>query len=90
MVVVPIILSMQEILNNEGESQIMDTLGNRTWTRQSVRWKIPWMLRCTARERQTVASNWTGLATAVPVLPNTGVYGGIDSRRQCDLAHQDL
>ena len=32
----------------------------------------------------------TGLATAVPIVTNTGVYGGIDRATAVDLADQDL
>ena len=36
MVVVPIILSNQEILNNQGEAQLMDSHGQSTWTPRSA------------------------------------------------------
>jgi hypothetical protein len=62
MVVVPIILSMQEILNNEGDSQLMDVLDSYM----------------AAAERSLEDTMDTGLATAIPIANTTGVYGGID------------
>ena len=77
MVVVPVILSMQEILNNEGEQQLMDVYDA--------------YLAAAERALEDVmdaglfgdgtangGKQITGLATAVPVITNTGIYGGID------------
>jgi len=77
MVVVPIILSMQEILNNEGEAQLMDVFDS--------------YMDAAERALEDVmdaglygdglangGKQITGLATAVPVITNTGQYGGID------------
>jgi len=76
MVVVPIILSMQEILNNEGDSQLMDVLDS-------------YMAAAERALEDTMDAGLygdgtanggkqiTGLATAVPIANTTGTYGGI-------------
>ena len=77
MVVVPIILSMQEILNNEGEAQIMDTLESYM---DAAERSLEDTMDVAMYSDGTAngGKQLTGLATAVPVLPNTGTYGGID------------
>jgi hypothetical protein len=77
MVVVPVILSMQEILNNEGENQLMDVYDSYIDAAERA-------LEDTmdAGIYSDGAANGgkqiTGLATAVPIVTNTGTYGGID------------
>ena len=76
MVVVPIILSMQEILNNQGDSQLMDVLDNyMSAAERSLEDTMDAALFSdgTANGGKQI----TGLATAVPIVTNTGVYGGI-------------
>jgi hypothetical protein len=77
MVVVPVILSMQEILNNEGEQQLMDVYD--TYIAAAERALEDTMdsgiySDGTANGGKQI----TGLATAVPIVNNSGVYGGID------------
>jgi hypothetical protein len=62
MVVVPIVLSMQEILNNQGENQLEDTMDAALYGDGTA----------------NGGKQLTGLATALPIVTNTGVYGGID------------
>jgi hypothetical protein len=74
MVVVPIILSKQEILNNEGEAQLMDVLDSYMEAAESaLEDAMDSALHAAGGGKQL-----TGLATAVPVANTTGVYGGID------------
>jgi hypothetical protein len=77
MVVVPIILSLQEILNNEGESQILDVF--ESYLAAAER-SLEDAMDAGIYSDGTANGNKqiTGLATAIPALPNTGVYGGID------------
>jgi len=77
MVVVPIILSMQEILNNEGESQLMDVYDSYM---EAAERSLEDTMDA-AMYGDGTANNGkqlTGLATAIPVVTNTGNYGGID------------
>ncbi len=77
MVVVPIILSMQEILNNEGDSQLMDVLDSyMAAAERSLEDTMDAGLFSdgTANGGKQI----TGLATAIPIANTTGVYGGID------------
>src|SRR5262245_58143718 len=77
MVVVPIILSMQEILNNEGEAQLIDTL--EAYMDAAERSLEDTMdLAIYSDGSANGGKQLTGFATAIPVLPNTGTYGGID------------
>jgi hypothetical protein len=81
MLAVPISLTNEEILNNAGEAQIEDTLSTyldiaETTLTETVE---------TALYSDGTANNGkqlTGLATAVPIVTNTGVYGGIDRATQ--------
>jgi hypothetical protein len=76
-VVIPIVLSMQEILNNEGEAQLMDVYDSYIDAAERA-----------LEDAMDVAlygdgslnggKQLTGLATAVPIIVNTGLYGGID------------
>jgi hypothetical protein len=77
MVVVPIILSMQEILNNEGENQLMDVLDSYMAAAErdlEDTMDVALYSDGTANGGKQL----TGLATAVPIVTNSGIYGGID------------
>jgi hypothetical protein len=77
MVVVPVILSMQEILNNQGENQLIDVYD--AYIEAAERSLSDAM--DTAIYSDGTANGGkqiTGLKTAVPIITNTGVYGGID------------
>ena len=81
--------SMQEILNNEGEGQLMDVYDSYIDAAER-RWKTPWS-RAVRRRHANGGKQLTGLATAVPIVTNTGIYGGIDRAPAAnDLAHRDL
>jgi hypothetical protein len=77
MVVVPIILSLQEILNNQGAAQIMDVFENYLTAAER---SLEDAMDAAIYSDGTANGNkqLTGLAWAVPVLPANGVYGGID------------
>jgi len=77
MVVVPVILSMQEILNNEGEAQLMDVLDSYMGAAERA---LEDTMDAGLYSDGTAngGKQITGLATAVPIITNTGVYGGID------------
>jgi len=77
MVVVPIILSMQEILNNQGENQLMDVLdAYMSAAERALEDAMDAGLYGdgTANGGKQI----TGLATAVPITTTSGIYGGID------------
>ena len=76
-VVIPIVLSMQEILNNEGEAQLIDVF--ETYI-QAAEKALEDAMDAAMFSDGTANGNkqLTGLATAIPALPNTGVYGGIN------------
>ena len=77
MVVVPVILSMQEILNNEGENQLMDVYDAYIdAAERSLEDTMDAALYGDGSANGGKAI--TGLATAVPVIVDSGVYGGID------------
>ena len=77
MCVVPVILSMQEILNNEGESQIIDVFD--AYIDAAERALTDTMdAGIYSDGTANGGKQITGLATAVPIVTNTGVYGGID------------
>src|SRR6187431_2739118 len=76
MVVVPVILSMQEILNNEGENQLIDVFDSYIdAAERSLQDTMDAGLYSdgTANGGKQI----TGLATAVPITVNAGTYGGI-------------
>jgi hypothetical protein len=77
MVVVPIVLSMQEILNNEGDSQLLDVLDTYMEAAEKA---LEDTMDAGVYSDGTAngGKQLTGLATAIPVTTNTGVYGGID------------
>jgi hypothetical protein len=76
MVAVPITLSMEEILNNEGESQIMDVMESYIEAAESsLMDTMDEALHGDGTANGGKAIN--GLAVAVPIVTNTGTYGGI-------------
>ena len=76
-VVVPIILSMQEILNNSGDSQLLDVFDQyMEAAERSLEDTLDAALYGDGSANG--GKQLTGLATAVPILPATGTYGGID------------
>lgn len=76
MVAVPITLSMEEILNNEGESQIMDVMESYIdAAERSLMDTMDEALHGDGTANGGKAIN--GLAVAVPIVTNTGTYGGI-------------
>lgn len=77
MVVVPVILSMQEILNNEGEAQLEDVYD--AYMDAAERALEDTMdVALYADGTANGGKQLTGLATAVPIVVNAGIYGGID------------
>src|SRR6187431_3451579 len=76
-VVVPVILSMQEILNNEGEAQLMDVYDSYISAAERA---LEDAMDAALYGDGTAngGKQLTGLATAVPIVVNSGVYGGID------------
>jgi hypothetical protein len=77
MVVVPIILSMQEILNNEGENQLMDVLDSYMAAAERAL-EDTMDVALYSDGTANGGKQLTGLATAVPIVTNSGIYGGID------------
>ena len=77
MVVVPIVLSMQEILNNQGENQLEDVLDAYM---EAAERSLEDTMDAALYGDGTAngGKQLTGLATAVPIVPTTGTYGGID------------
>jgi hypothetical protein len=77
MVVVPVILSMQEILNNEGEAQLMDVYDAYIDAAERAL-EDAMDLAIYSDGTANGGKQLTGLATAVPIVNTSGVYGGID------------
>ena len=77
MVAVPISLTLEEILNNEGENQIMDTMEGYITTAENAL-EDTMDVAIYSDGTANGGKQLTGLAAAVPVVTNTGVYGGID------------
>jgi hypothetical protein len=77
MVVVPVILSMQEILNNQGDAQLMDVF--KTYMKAAEK-SLEDTMDAGIYSDGTAngGKQITGLATAVPIANTTGTYGGID------------
>jgi hypothetical protein len=77
MVVIPIILSMQEILNNEGEAQLLDVFETYLAAAEKA---LEDAMDAGIYSDGTANGNKqiTGLAAAVPIANTTGIYGGID------------
>jgi hypothetical protein len=76
-VVVPIILSMQEILNNQGEAQLLDVM--QTYLEAAEK-ALEDAMDAGIYSDGTANGNKqiTGLATAIPIANTSGIYGGID------------
>lgn len=77
MVVVPVILSMQEILNNEGDSQLMDVLDSYIAAAENSL-EDAMDAGIYSDGLANGGKQITGLATAVPIVTTSGIYGGID------------
>jgi hypothetical protein len=77
MVVIPIILSYQEILNNQGDNQLMDVYESYISAAEKA---LEDAMDQGIYSDGTANGNKqiTGLATAIPIANTTGVYGGID------------
>jgi hypothetical protein len=76
MVVVPIILSNQEILNNEGEAQLMDTLDSyMDAAERALEDAMDTGIHSNGSANS--GKQLTGLLAAVPTTP-TNIYGGIN------------
>jgi hypothetical protein len=77
MVVVPVILSMQEILNNEGENQLMEVYDSYIDAAERALEDVM-DASLYGDGSANGGKQLTGLATAVPIVVDSGVYGGID------------
>ena len=77
MVVVPVILSNQEILNNEGEAQLMDVLDSYMAAAERAL-EDAMDVGIYSDGSANSGKQLTGLAVAVPITVNSGIYGGID------------
>ena len=77
MVVVPVILSMQEILNNEGDAQLMDVYASYISAAERA---LEDAMDAGIYSDGSANGNKqiTGLATAIPIVNTSGTYGGID------------
>ena len=76
MVAVPITLALEEILNNEGENQIMDVMESYIdAAERSLMDTMDAGLHGDGTANGGKAIN--GLAVAVPIVTNSGTYGGI-------------
>jgi hypothetical protein len=77
MVVVPIVLSMQEILGNEGDGQLIDVYDAYIDAAERA---LEDTMDAGLYSDGTAngGKQITGLATAVPIVNTSGVYGGID------------
>jgi hypothetical protein len=77
LVVVPIILSMQEILNNQGDSQLMDVMDSYLEAAEKA---LEDAMDGGIYSDGTAngGKQITGFATAIPIVNNSGIYGGID------------
>jgi hypothetical protein len=76
-VVVPIVLSMQEILNNQGDNQLMDVFDSYMEAAERAL-EDAMDAALYGDGSANGGKQLTGLGTAVPIANTTGVYGGID------------
>jgi hypothetical protein len=76
-VVIPIVLSMQEILNNEGDAQLMDVYDSYMEAAERAL-EDAMDVALYGDGSANGGKQLTGMATAVPIITNTGLYGGID------------
>jgi hypothetical protein len=77
MVVVPIILSSQELLNNEGSSQLIDVFDAYLEAAEKAL-EDTMDLALYSDGTANGGKQLTGLATAIPIVTTSGIYGGID------------
>jgi hypothetical protein len=77
MVVVPVILSMQEILNNEGDAQLLDVYDTYISAAEKAL-EDAMDVALYSDGTANGGKQLTGLATAIPIVTNAGIYGGID------------
>jgi hypothetical protein len=77
MIVVPIILSYQEILNNQGEAQLMDVYESYISAAERAL-EDAMDAGIYSDGLANGGKQITGLATAVPIANTVGTYGGID------------
>ena len=77
MCVVPIVLSYQEILNNQGQAQLLDVFESYISAAERA---LEDAMDAAIYSDGTANGNkqLTGLAAAIPVTTTSGVYGGID------------
>lgn len=76
MVAVPVSLNMEEILNNEGENQIMDVM--ESYMDAAERSLMDAMDEAIHSDgTANGGKQLTGLAASVPIVTNSGTYGGI-------------
>jgi hypothetical protein len=76
-VVVPVVLSMQEILNNEGSNQLMDVYDFYMEAAEKAL-EDAMDAAIYSDGSGNGGKQLTGLATAIPIVNTSGVYGGID------------
>jgi hypothetical protein len=77
MVVIPIILSYQEILNNQGDAQLMDVYESYISAAERAL-EDAMDAGIYSDGSANGGKQITGLATAVPIVNTSGTYGGID------------
>src|SRR4029077_10264457 len=77
MVVVPVVLSMQEILNNEGKAQLMDVYDSYISAAERAL-EDAMDVALYSDGTANGGKQLTGLATAIPIVNTSGIYGGID------------
>jgi len=77
MVVVPVILSNQEILNNEGEAQLMDVLDSYMDAAERAL-EDAMDVGIHSDGSANSGKQLSGLKVAIPTVANAGIYGGIN------------
>ena len=77
MVVVPVILSNQEILNNEGEAQLMDVLDSYMDAAERAL-EDAMDVGIHSDGSANSGKQLSGLKVAIPTVPTSGTYGGIN------------
>ena len=82
--------SMQEILNNEGEKQLMDVFDSYISAAEKALGRRHGRRRSTATARANGGKQITGLATAIPIVPTHRHLWRHRSQPQHDLAHADI
>ena len=89
-VVVPVILSMQEILNNQGEAQLMNVFASYIAAAERALEDAMDAGIYSRRHRQRQQAAHRAWRPRSRSSTNTGIYGGIDRADRHDLAHLDL